>query len=38
MSIMRCEVCEKMIDTDHYEMFKLDDLDSCFDCYDKEWK
>ena len=34
MSMFRCAVCDVDFDSDYHEMFKLDDLDVCEDCYD----
>jgi len=36
MSIFRCSVCDENIDSDFHEIYNLDDLEVCEDCYDNE--
>ena len=36
MSMINCEVCGNPIDTDFKEIYKLDDLNVCENCYEKE--
>lgn len=34
MSMMRCDNCDKFVDTDWHEMFEVDGQDWCEDCLD----
>ncbi len=34
MSLMNCEACSEVVDTDEFEMYKLDDLEVCLNCYE----
>ena len=36
MSIFKCEVCEIDFDSDFHEMYKIDDLNVCEDCYNDQ--
>lgn len=36
MSLMNCESCGEVVDTDEYEMCKLDDLNVCEPCWEHE--
>jgi len=34
MSLVNCEACSEVVDTDEFEMYKLDDLEVCLNCFE----
>jgi len=35
MSVMICEICEKLFDSDYEEIFEVEEQYCCFSCYEE---
>ena len=36
MSIFRCNIGDHNVDSDYHEICMVDNMECCFDCYDKQ--